>query len=1226
MNRRKDLNLTNNQYVPLHVHSHFSFLDGLASVDDIVSRAQEIGAPAIALTDHGNMHGAAKFYHTAKSKGIKPIIGCEMYFSLDGRLIKERDKYGKPYYHLIVLAKNNKGLENLYQLNGISWEEKSYYYKPRIDFEVLEEYAEGLIVTSACIGGPTIQMLLKDSYEKSKQVTQKFVDIFGDDFYIELQDHGLPEQKETNPLLMKMAKELGVKTIITNDSHYARKEDAEYQDVLLAISQNKPLNDPDRMRFENNEFYIKSLEELKEVFKEKKYDESLANTLEIADKCNVDMDVHDHYLPKVQVPEGFKDNKEYFEAVCRQGIEDLFEEGTWTEEYEKQLQYELEVIDSMGFNDYFLIVSDFIRWAKENDISIGPGRGSAAGSLAAYVSKITSIDPIESGLYFERFLNPERVELPDVDIDIEQERRQDVAEYLRKKYGYANTANIATITLLKAKNALADVMRVFEIEAQESLKVTKMIPDDMADLSLKELYNSLPEFRDKIDSNETFKNVFDIASRLLGTPRNTGIHAAGLIIADNPITNYAPVFETDDKKTGLRTKVCQFEKKMAEKSGLVKMDLLGLQTLDIIKKTQTAINKNRSADNQFDIEKIPLDDPNVYEVFARGDTTNVFQFESDGMKSSLKKLHPEKMVDLIAMNALYRPGPIAYIDEYIQNKYNPSQIKYEHPLLKPILEETYGIITFQEQVMKIFQELAGFPLGRADLVRRAIGKKDKATMEQELKILKEGNEELGIVGARANGVPDDVTDSVIKKIETFAEYAFNKAHAACYSNLAYKTAYLKHYYPAEFMAANLTLALNNAKDLKKYIGITKSAMKIKILPPDINKSTRDFEKTDDGIVVSLQGIDGIGEKAARKIVQEREENGLFKNLEDFCFRMFSNGVGKGNVKVLVESGAFDFTSLTRNTMLSQISMYEEAYKSLDMGSFNAGSLFNLTTEKSVFELFYSQEDLNPHLEDSPKEIVLWEKKNLKILLTYNPLDDYMGTISVPYVHTVESLEAEFIKGNIQEKQKVLLIGMAGEYEELLAKSGNRYARIAFEGTESTVELMVFKKQLEEIRGSFMTTKTNEVCLIFAEVNNDERFSINLKKYFPAGSFALITKEEANNRLIRLLSDKELRAAKKYGSERRIETIQQSHHDIYVLLDFEQNDSYFKEDGSETSLLNQKISSVYAKLYSYSNGHSSVYLCYPNGKTKKMCGISVVGDDAVLDLIKKELGVSKVLTR
>lgn len=1187
--------------VPLHVHSHFSFLDGFSSIPDIVKRAKEIGAPAVAITDHGNMHGVSDFYKECKKEGIKPIIGIEAYYTLGSRFKKERDEFDKPYYHLILLAKNDVGLRNLYMLSSLSWKKEAFYYKPRIDMEILERYSEGVIATSACLGGPTLQMLLKADYARAYEETKRFVDVFGEDFYIEIQNHGLKEQAETNPTLLRLADELGVKTIITNDSHYAYKEDAVYQDVLLAISQDKKLDDPTRMSFENNEFYIKSYEETKEMFPEEIWDESIANTLEIADKCSVDMGFKGYHLPEVPVPDGFESSKDYFESICRKGIEELFTKKgkPWTEEYEKQLTYELEVIDTMGFNDYFLIVLDFIQWAKSQGIYIGAGRGSAAGSIAAYLSKITALDPIEHGLYFERFLNPERVELPDVDIDIEKERRHEVFEYLREKYGYDRSANIATFGTLKAKFALADVMRVMGLSADESLKLRKLIPDSHVDESLEKIYEDVEEFREVINSSYAYKQVYEYARKLLGTPRNTGMHAAGLIIANDSITSFAPTFETVDKDTGEAITVCQFEKKMSDHAGLVKMDLLGLKTLDIIKHSENAIRKENP---DFAIEDVPKTDEAVFELFASGQTSCVFQFESDGMQSYLKKLAPHKMVDLLAMNALYRPGPIDFIDDYINNKYSPQDVTYEHPLLKPILEETYGIIVFQEQVMKIFQELAGFSLGRADLVRRAIGKKMQNVLEHELRILKEGDEEAGVIGARKNGVPDAVTDSVVEKIKTFANYAFNKAHSACYSDIAYQTAYLKVYYPSEFMAANMTVALGDTKELKKLIQIARGELKLQVLPPHVNQSFVEFVSTKSGIRFSFQGVEGIGKKAAQKIVEEREKNGDFTSLEDFCSRLGKKGGLQEKVVLnLIRVGAFDFLKQSRHTLVEKAKQLLDYERELKPSNYEGEDFFSQIFSVPMQELLYPE--IEEKGKESEMEIAQWERELIYFYLTVDPMKNYSGLMDVQFVHTLDSLEREFEKGNVPKKKNILVFGVTGNMDRQTSKAGNPYGAGQIESVDKFVPLNAYRKRFEELHDSPIFDKVRQPALLVAQCASDEKLSLVVQGYIPARAFEGRSAIECEQMLLSIIGKKEMSSAKKYGKRNNIENILMNQQVVRVSLE------------KDLSSYNMEMLGAYQFAQSLPLGNATLSLLLPSGKEMKLLGVELVPNDENLEEIR-----------
>ena len=865
------------KFTHLHVHTQYSLLDGSAKIKELVPRAKELGMDALAITDHGAMYGVIEFYKTCKANGIKPIIGCEVYVAPGSRFDREVVKGENRYYHLVLLAKNNEGYHNLCKIVTRGYTE-GYYYKPRVDMEVLEKYHEGIIALSACLAGEVATDLRQEQYEKAKEAALRHLKIFGEgNYYLEMQDHGIPDQRTVNMGVMRLSKETGIPMVVTNDSHYINKEDWEAHDILLCIQTGKTVNDEDRMRYEEGQFYLKSPEEMEALFPYAK--EALENTNKIADMCNVEIVFGERKLPKYDVPEGY-DSFSYLTMLCEEGAKKRYPEVT--DEVKNRLHYELDMIKQMGFVDYFLIVWDFVNYAKSHDIPVGPGRGSAAGSIVSYCLYITDIEPLRYDLLFERFLNPERVSMPDIDIDFCVNRRQEVIDYVVQKYGKEKVVQIVTFGTMAAKMCVRDVGRAMALPYSLCDKVAKAIPNKVPgvkDVTLPVALKVSPDLKEMYENEPDVTKLLDMAMKLEGLQRHTGVHPAGVIIGQKPIEEYVPLARSVDG--GI---VCQYEKDPVEELGLLKMDFLGLRTLTVIRDAETAVQKQHP---EFSIRKLDYDDPDTYKMLGQGDTEGVFQLESSGMKQVLVGLQPQNLEDVIALISLYRPGPMDSIPTYLRNRHEPDKISYKTPQLAHILDVTNGCIVYQEQVMQIFRELAGFSFGQADNVRRAMSKKKHAVMEAEREHFVHGCTEPGheCPGCVANGIPEQVANQIYDEMSSFASYAFNKSHATCYSWVAYQTAFLKANYPSEYMAAVLSRSLSNIVDITKFMDECK-AMGIQVLGPDVNESILKFSvDKNKNIRFGLGAVKGVGEAAVQNIIEERRKNGPYKDIFDFVERV-----------------------------------------------------------------------------------------------------------------------------------------------------------------------------------------------------------------------------------------------------------------------------------------------------------------------------------------------------
>lgn len=1037
------------KFVHLHVHSEFSLLDGANRIKDLPVRAKELGMDAMAITDHGVMFGAIDFYKACKANGIKPIIGCEVYVA--PRRMADRDpSVDNRYNHLILLAKDNNGYKNLAKLVSLGFTD-GFYYKPRIDKEVLEKYHEGLICSSACLAGEVASEIVKGDMEAAKKSALWFKSIFGEDYYLEIQNNGIKEQVLVNQKLIQLSRELDIPLLATNDSHYLKKEDAYNHEVLLCIQTGKRMSDEDRMRFETDELYIKSPEEMMDYFKA--VPDAIENTVKVAEKCNVEFEFGHTILPNYDVPEEFATHYDYLKKLTDDGIRNRYGENPAKDIIERK-EYELGVIKKMGYVDYFLIVWDYVHYAKSHGIPVGPGRGSGAGSIVAYAIEITDIDPIKYGLIFERFLNPERISMPDFDIDFDYEKRQDVIDYVARKYGHDHVSQIITFGTMAAKMVIRDVARVLDYPYAEADKLAKMIPNEIH-ITISKAMEINKELKDLYDTNPEVKKLLDIAMALEGMPRQASTHACGIIIAREPVVNYVPLYARDGVIS------TQYIMTTLEELGLLKMDFLGLRTLTVIRDAKELIKKNRGIDVEFDKD---MADPKVYKLWQDGDSVGIFQFESQGMTNFMKELKPDCLEDIIAGVSLYRPGPMDQIPRYIANKKDPEHAVYTHPALKPILKVTYGCMVYQEQVMQIVRDLAGYSLGRADLVRRAMGKKKLDVMAKERENFVHGkldeNGNVEIPGCVRNGIDEASANKIFDEMSEFAKYAFNKSHAACYAVVAYQTAYLKAYYPAEFMAAMLNSFLGNLDKIPIYINECKKS-NIAILKPDINKSYTKFTATDNSVRFGLGSIKNVGLAAVDAIVKERENGGEFKDFTDFAERIYGEAVNKKCIESLIRAGAFDNMGKTRCTLIAS---YEQIIDTIADSQKK-----NFTNQITMFDISNSEEDIQKMKynymemdEFSEKELLSMEKEMLGIYISGHPLEKYRKQLdevtnfnTAQIEETMEQMTAGE-KCDLQDGQSVKLAGVITKIKKKFTKSNKVMAFVTIEDLYGSCELIVFE--------------------------------------------------------------------------------------------------------------------------------------------------------------------------
>ncbi len=1012
------------QFVHLHVHTEYSLLDGANRINKLVEAAKNMGMPAIAITDHGNMYGAVEFYKAAKAAGIKPIIGCEVY-------VAPRDRHedfeinGVRYYHLILLAENAAGYKNLVKLVSLASIE-GMYYKPRVDKELLHKYHEGIIALSACIAGEIPQAVLNGDIGQTKRVLEEYIDIFGrDNFFLELQDHGLQEEARVNTALAKLAEEYSLGLIATNDIHYLNRTDSESHDILLCIQTGKTLADPDRLKFSSDEYYLKSPQEMKTLFADTPT--AISNSLKIAERCNVDFEFGHLHLPQFPLPDGVTD-KEYLRELCEKNLSIRYE--TVTDKIRERLEYELGIINRMGYDSYFLIVWDFINFARSSDIVVGPGRGSAAGSIVAFLLEITNIDPLKYDLLFERFLNPERVTMPDIDIDFCYIRREEVIEYVKRRYGEDHVAQIITFGTMAARGAIRDVGRVMDIPYNDVDKIAKMVPTELG-VTLDKALKESKDMRDAYENDDKTHKMIDFARAIEGMPRHSSTHAAGIVIARQPVTDYVPVQMSEG------TLITQYDKDYVEQLGLLKMDFLGLRTLTVISDAVKNIKDNTGID--IDINNLPLDDKKTSEMLCNGDTCGVFQMESSGMTKLVKDLQPEEFSDLIPLVALYRPGPLGsgMVTDFVNGRHGKKEVTYMHPLLEPILKETFGVVLYQEQVMQIVQVLAGFTLGQADILRRAMGKKKHDVLMAQ--------KENFLIGTAKNGINKQLAEKIFDLLVNFADYGFNKSHSAAYALVAYQTAYLKAHYPHEFMAAMLTSFMTNADKIKVYIEQCQH-MGIKILPPDINLSGAAFtaDTKMGGIRFGLAAIKNVGEAAINGIIEIRRKDGPFSSLMDFCCRVDSRVINKRVLEYLVRSGAFDSFGNKRSQLLAVIDQLIEMAllkrKDADSGQL---SLFGETSiAQETIEL--------PDIDELPLlDRLNSEKEITGFYITGHPLDLYRSKM-----RNIKSIE-QLMEDNVQDNDYVKIAGMIDSVKKMTTRKGDTMCVLQVEDFTQSVEIVVF---------------------------------------------------------------------------------------------------------------------------------------------------------------------------
>ena len=1048
-------------FTHLHVHTEYSLLDGAARISDLVSRAKELGMNSLAITDHGAMFGVIDFYKECKKQGIKPIIGCEVYTAARKMTDKEPDK-DKHQGHLILLAKNNTGYKNLIKIVSMGYI-KGYYYKPRIDKDVLRQHSEGIIALSACLAGKIQNRLLNGDYKGAKEEAAELLDIFGKgNFYIELQDQGLEEEAAIRPKLMQISRELDIPTVATNDVHYVRKDDAKAHDVLLAIQTATSIHDENRMRYPNDEFYLKSEDEMRRIFAS--CPEAIDNTEIVADACNVEFEFGKYHLPEFKSPDG-KSNSSYLRELCEKGLKLRYGEDTDTE-LKERLDYELDIIESMGYVEYFLIVWDFINYAKENKIMVGPGRGSAAGSLVAYCLKITDIDPIKYNLIFERFLNPERVSMPDIDIDFCYERRQEVIDYVTKKYGEDRVCQIITFGTMKAKQAVRDVGRALDVSYSETDAIAKAIPFDLG-MTIEKALETSPDFKNMYEENPKAREVIEMAKSLEGMPRHASTHAAGVVISKEPIDEYVPLYLSD------KGPATQFTMTTIEELGLLKMDFLGLRNLTVIRDALELIKENPGV--EIDFSTMGYDDSGVYEMIAQGNTQGVFQLESQGMTQFMKNLRPTCFEDIVAGISLYRPGPMDSIPKYIENKKNPEKIKYVHPALGHILDVTYGCLVYQEQVMQIVRDLGGYSYGRSDLVRRAMSKKKMSVMLEEKeyfihgKLDKDGNVE--IPGCVRNGIPETAAEEIFNDMVSFAQYAFNKSHAAAYAVVAYETGYLKLHYPVEFMAALMTSVMGDARQTPKYIRNC-NEMGIEVLPPCVNMSQKKFSVEEGKIRFGLLGVKNVGENAIEAIIEARENKGIPKDIFSFIQQLDISQVNKKAVESLIKAGALSCFSDNKAAMLSVYEkLVESAQNSVRKNLEGQMSLFDIGGGEEMME---AMESKLPDVMPFPEETSLaMEKEMLGVYITNHPLNNYakmmerLATVTSEDInHAGEdgemspSAHSHMAENRIYDGMKVVMSGMVASKRTLITKSNKMMAFVVLEDLYGVSEMVVFPNVYE----------------------------------------------------------------------------------------------------------------------------------------------------------------------
>ena len=1064
-------------FVHLHVHTEYSLLDGACRIGSMMDRVKELGQSAIAITDHGVMYGCIDFYKAAKAAGIKPIIGCEVYVARRG--MEDRiHGIDNESYHLVLLCKDRKGYENLCLLVSEAFD-RGFYGKPRVDMELLAKYHEGLIATSACLAGAVAHHLLEEDYDAAKRHALALSQIFGEDhFYLELQDHGIPEQTPVNQGIMRLARETGLPLVVTNDAHYLRREDAKMQDVLLCVQMGKTVDDPNRMRFQTEEFYLKSEEELRALFPG--CDEAFLNTQRIADRCNLEFTFNEYHLPTFPVPEGYT-SESYFRELCMNGFRERYADPP--ESYMERLNYEIDVISRMGYVNYYLIVWDFIRYAKESGIPVGPGRGSGAASIVAYCMHITEVDPMKYALIFERFLNPERVSMPDFDTDFCQERRGEVIDYVTRKYGTDHVAQIVTFGTMAARGAIRDVGRALNLSYAQTDVVAKSVPTMPLHITLKESLEVSPQLKEMYDGDEKVRELIDTAMSLEGMPRNTSTHAAGVVITTDPVRTYVPLSKNDD------TIVTQYTMTTIEELGLLKMDFLGLRNLTVIEDAQKQIRKKNPT---FDISKVPDDDPETFQMLAEGKTQGVFQLESAGITAVCVNMKPTSIEDMTAIVALYRPGPMDSIPKFIANKLDPSKITYKTPYLEPILKVTYGCIVYQEQVIEIFRSLGGYTMGQADNIRRAISKKKMKVIESERKVFVYGDEAQGIPGCIQKGIPEAVAQSIYDEIVDFANYAFNKAHAVCYAVVSYQTAYLKCHYPHEYMAALMTSVLDRPLKISGYIAECKE-LGIPTLPPDINHSDDHFTVEGNAIRFGMGAVKNVGRGLIRNMAANREEKGPFKSLEDFVERM-GEELNKRAVENFIKCGAMDCFGHHRSELLAAYEMV--------MDSIAATRKKNLDGQMGLFGMMDNDPAVQITIPSLPEisraERMLMEKETTGIYLSGHPMDDYRAYLKNTHVVPIGLLMSE--ECPFKDEQIVSVAGVVQAIKMKTTRNNSMMAYVTLEDDTASIEMLAFSNVISQ-HGNYL--KENEPVVITGRfsVRDDKEPQIVINRARPMSDYA-----------------------------------------------------------------------------------------------------------------------------
>ena len=1064
-------------FVHLHLHTEFSLLDGACRIKKLVERVKEMGQEAVAITDHGCMYGVIDFYRACKSAGIKPVIGCEVYVAPRGRTrFQKVHEFDSHYNHLVLLCRNEEGYRNLSYMVSKGYLE-GFYIKPRIDLDLLREHTGGLIACSACMSGEVSRLLLAGEYDQAKAVALEMRELFGEDgYYLEMQDHGIKAQKQVNASLIRLSEETGIPLIATNDAHYLRREDAEMQDILMCIQTGKTLDDPNRMRFETKEFFVKSEEEMAALFPD--HPEAIANTAKIAELCNVDFEFGKYHLPLFQLPEGWSDGEAYFRKLCLDGF--AWRYPKQPPEYLEQLNYEMDMIRKMGFVDYFLIVSDFIGYAKGNGIPVGPGRGSAAGSMVAYCLNITNVDPMEYGLYFERFLNPERVSMPDIDIDFCPRRRQEVIDYVKQKYGEDHVAQIVTFGTMAARGSVRDVGRVMGVPYGEVDALAKLIPSGPGALhiTLEDALRLSKQLKDAYDENPVTKKLIDTAMAIEGMPRNTSTHAAGVVITRRPVVDYVPLAANDGQP------VTQYVMTTLEELGLLKMDFLGLRNLTVLDDAARMVQKREP---DFSLNAIPENDPATMAMLSEGKTSGVFQLESAGMTGVCVGLKPKSIEDICAVIALYRPGPMDSIPKFLACAQDPAKVTYKDPSLVPILSGTYGCIVYQEQVIRIFQDLAGYSLGQADMVRRAMSKKKVKEIEKEREAFLHGDPARNIPGCVANGVPEGAAQAIYDEMYDFAEYAFNKSHSLVYAIVCYQTAWFKCHYPKEYMAALLTSVLDSTEKVAEYIAECKE-MGIQLLPPDVNQSGADFTVVEEGIRFGLVALKGVGRNFIANLLAEREKSGPFADFMNFCDRLFDQDMNRRMLESLIKSGAFDAMGYRRSQLMQVYGQVLDGIAAarkrnvegqLDLFGFGGGEEENFSLPALVL----------PNLpEYTPQELMNMEKETTGLYLSGHPMDQYRALARQLGAVTIGSILADFAgeegPREYRDEQRVTVAGVIASSRTRTTRNNTLMAYVVLEDDTASIELLCFSRVINE-SGSYI--QENSAVLAVGKISlRDEK--------------------------------------------------------------------------------------------------------------------------------------------